>query len=353
MLKEIIRQQIARDGYITIADYMHLCLLHPEHGYYTTQNVFGAAGDFTTAPETSQLFGEMIGVWVVLEWERLCKPDAFHLVELGPGRGTLMRDLLRAVYHVKGFLRGIQVNFIEASPSLQEQQKDSLRDFEIDPVWYPSIDAMDFDRPTIIIANEFFDVLPIQQFIVQNGVWHERVIVSDDDRFAWSVKAVETIESDMPDAAGLDDGILYERSNDSRKVFADLCWTIKQTSGAMVVIDYGDYVTPRLGDTLQSMKQHEFVDVLDAWDHADITAHVDFQTLEMLARKEKLKTAFLLQREFLKLYGIDVRAERLTDSQPLETQAVIKAGYDRLMDLAQMGQLFKVLIVQSHDPYDY
>ena len=166
MLQNIIRQQIARDGFITVADYMNLCLLHPEYGYYTTQTVFGAQGDFTTAPEISQLFGETIGIWAALQWERLGKPSVFNLVELGPGRGILMKDLLRAISQMAGFTQGMHVHFVEASKALRDAQKQAVADFDVSVAWHDSIDTIDFSVPTIIIANEFFDALPIQQFVI-------------------------------------------------------------------------------------------------------------------------------------------------------------------------------------------
>ena len=223
MLQELIRQQISRDGFISIPDYMTLCLLHPEHGYYTTRTVFGTEGDFTTAPETSQLFGEMIGVWAVLEWERLGRPAVFQLIELGPGRGTLMRDLLRATQRVVDFTAGLALHFVEASPQLQERQRQSVADFQVTAHWHATIDTLPQDEPAIIIANEFFDALPLQQFILYNRVWHERVIVTANDRLAWSVRPVDTAKHVLPEPVGLEDGTIWEESADTGAIFSQLC----------------------------------------------------------------------------------------------------------------------------------
>jgi NADH dehydrogenase [ubiquinone] 1 alpha subcomplex assembly factor 7 len=345
MLKDIIRQEIERNGFIPVADYMQLCLLHPEYGYYTTQKVFGTEGDFTTAPETSQLFGEMIGVWAVLEWERLGKPAAFNLVELGPGRGTLMRDLLRAVSHVIDFVQAAQIHFVEASPALQAQQKQAVESFAVPTTWHDTVTSIRLDQPKLVIANEFFDALPVRQFIIQDQHWHERVIISDQDGFGWSTRAADP--ASLPDSARLDDGTVYEQAAPAWDIFADLCQRMAASSGAILVIDYGDYMEPRFGDTLQSLKKHDFVDVLEAWDQADITVHVDFQALENIAQRHDLKTRFLMQREFLDMHGIALRMERLSAGQSIDQQAVLQAGFERLTDPAQMGHLFKVLIVET------
>ena len=348
MLLDLIRAHIVTHGYINVADYMQLCLLHPEHGYYTSQPVFGAQGDFITAPEISQLFGEIIGIWAVLEWQNLGSPSRFHLMECGPGRGTLMRDLLRGANHIPGFNQAARVQMIEASPVLQEKQKQALSGCGVDVAWCDIIPDH-LDHPVLIIANEFLDALPIRQAIAKDKTWHERVIIVDDrEKLAWGTVPLHDPEiTKFPDTADLNDGTIFEFSNAVADAFGQLCGLLKACKGAAVIIDYGDYVTPRLGETLQAMKEHHFIDVLEAWHHADITAHIDFHTLERMAQQQGLKTSFLSQAEFLKFYGIDIRLKSLLPKASPTIIENLLSGYHRLVDADKMGQLFKVLLVQA------
>jgi NADH dehydrogenase [ubiquinone] 1 alpha subcomplex assembly factor 7 len=344
MLKDIIRDRINQHGFITVADYMRLCLLHPQYGYYTTHEPFGAQGDFITAPEISQLFGEVIGIWAAMTRKSQGEPHDFNLVELGPGRGTLMADLLRSVGHIGNFKNSAHIHLIEASPRLQQMQKEKLQGMQT--IWSEKIDNSLFDKPVYLVANEFFDALPIRQWVVNKGVWQERVIQIKDDDFIWSAVPVET-DLILPDVQGLADGTIYESFPDSNTIFSNLCAGVKKSTGAMVIIDYGDYITPRLGDTLQALKDHNFTDVLLHQGEADLTAHVDFYTLEQIARNKGLKTVFMTQREFLQFYGIDIRLENLLDKADDANQEKLLSGYLRLTDEDEMGRLFKVLLVQS------
>lgn len=346
MLKPLIHDWIKQHGFINVADYMRLCLLHPTHGYYTNQTVFGATGDFVTAPEISQLFGEILGVWAVLEWERLGHPHAVNLIECGPGSGTLMRDLLRGVGHVKPFQQAVRIHLVEASAQLQAQQRQAITHPSIQ--WHDKITASLFDRPAIIIANEFLDALPIRQCITRSGQWHERVIISRGDDLVWSTHPLLANWPDLPDATQSTDNDIVEYGADARSVFDQLCRDIKTHGGSMALVDYGDYLSPRIGDTLQAVKQHEFVDVLTDCGQADLTAHVDFYALDQIARHHQLRTTVINQGEFLKLYGIEQRLHVLLQ-RVLEDgiQDAVLAGYQRLTDPDQMGHLFKVLLVQT------
>lgn len=348
MLTPIIKDQIARDGFITVADYMDLCLLHPEHGYYTTQTVFGGQGDFVTAPEVSQLFGEMIGVWAMLQWERLEKPAAFNLIELGPGRGLLMRDLLRVASKNSDFIQGLQLHFVEASPKLRAIQKQAVADYTVSPFWHDTIETIDVSRPSIIVANEFFDALSIQQFVIHQKKWHERVIVLKDNDLAWSFNPQPATERSLPDVHYLAEGTLCEYNALAADIMRSLCQQIKKSGGALVAIDYGDHTVHRFGDTLQAVKDHIYCDVLDHPGQADLTAHVDFYQLDEIASNMRLETEFTTQDHFLKQHGITERVNGLLAGQstPQQKNAMV-SGYQRLIDPDQMGHLFKVLAVQS------
>ncbi len=347
MLDKLIHDKIKALGYMTVADYMNLCLLHPEYGYYTTQQVFGTTGDFITAPEISQLFGETLGVWATLEWERVGKPASFNLVELGPGRGTLMADLLRATKHVDGFHAACTIQFVEASAKLQEQQKQAISDTGVNVVWHETISGLVFDKPTIVIANEFFDALPIQQFIIQNRQWHERIIVLKYDKMDWSFHPKPVAESRiLPDTRYQMDETICEYSAQIDSLFKTLCANVKKAKGSMAIIDYGDHTVNRFGDTLQAVKDHDYIDVLSDAGQADLTAHVDFYQLDQIADSAGLVTDFMTQGDFLKHYGITERVNQLSAHATAQKNTLI-SGYQRLIDPDQMGNLFKVLTVQT------
>lgn len=348
MLKQIIQDQIKRDGFVTVADYMNLCLLHPEHGYYTTQTVFGGQGDFITAPEVSQLFGEMIGVWVMLEWERLGKPTAFNLIECGPGRGILMRDLLRVTAKNADLMQALQLHFVEASPRLREIQKQAVSEVSVSPSWHDTIDTIDFARPTLVVANEFFDALPIQQFVIHHKKWHERIIVLKDNALTWSFHPQPATERALPDVHYLADGTLCEYNAVAGDIMHQLCQHIKKSGGALLAIDYGDHTVNRFGDTLQAVKDHAYCDVLEHPGQADLTAHVDFYQLDDIAHRIRLETEFMTQDQFLKHHGITERVNSLLAGQSAAQQKnTLVSGYQRLIDPDQMGHLFKVLVVKT------
>ncbi len=274
--------------------YMELCNTH----YYGTRDPFGTKGDFTTAPEITQIFGEMIGIWAITEWERLKRPADTAIMEIGPGRGTLMADLLRAIKIAPEFKP--EVHLVEFSPTLQELQKKTLSKHNVK--WHTEIPKL--NKKTLVIANEFFDALPIKQYTPEG----ERLIHEKD-------------------------GQLYFSSNE---VSIEICPALKPimqdisaNCAAGVIIDYG-YFTPAAADSLQAVKEHKFHNVLEDCGEADLTAHVNFAELAANCKK---KPRLMTQREFLLAYGADVRAQILGKQQDLE----------RLIAPDQMGELFKVL----------
>lgn len=290
-LVDILTRRIRADGPISVADYMAECLLHPLHGYYATRDPFGQAGDFTTAPEISQMFGEVIGLALAQSWLDQGAPAPFTLAEPGPGRGTLMADILRATARVPGFHAAARPHLIEASATLCDIQAQTLAPFTAKcaaPVWHDTVDTLPDDQPLFLIANEFFDALPIRQFIrADQGGWHERVIGLSTPDTA-SVPALSfglTPPAPRPDLTHrLQDtrpGDLVELCPALPGIVAAIAARISRHGGAALIIDYGDNVS--LGDTLQALRNHAPDDPLAHPGWADLTAHVDFDAIRRAA----------------------------------------------------------------------
>lgn len=328
-----------------MADYMEACNTH----YYATRDPFGTQGDFTTAPEISQIFGELIGAWLASAWQQLGNPKAV-LCEVGPGRGTLMKDILRATRNVPQFHASIRVRMIETSPTLTALQRKTLNNAHGDIEWKTSLDDLP-SLPLLLVANEFFDALPIHQFL-QNG--EERRIGLKEDTFCWLQEGAVTREA----------------SPASLAVMQVIARHIKTHSGAALVVDYGydtrhrepeakqSSFTDKLDrvvanaprdngnrDTLQALKNHQFVDILSTPGEADLTAHVDFGALQQQA--VGLRTHYTTQGEFLRRLGAELRAATLCKNASSEQQKTILSGLERIVAPSQMGELFKVLAITS------
>jgi NADH dehydrogenase [ubiquinone] 1 alpha subcomplex assembly factor 7 len=330
-LKQIIAAMIEAEGPMPLDRYMALCLGHPQFGYYMTRDPFGASGDFTTAPEISQVFGELIGVWLLNSWAALGSPKKFALVELGPGRGTLMADILRTVKAVPEFAKGAEVHLVETSPVLRALQRERLGNV----MWHDTVASLP-EMPCFIIANEFFDALPIQQFENRAGRWFQRCIGYGDGKLKMGLVP-------SPPMAG-DEG-LHEISPVSKAVAEDLGAHLAKHGGMALIVDYGHLKTA-VGDTLQAMRKHEFVSVLDAPGQADITAHVDFDALakSFISGGADL-LPMLTQGQFLKAMGLDLRTEKLATQLAGQPAEDFIAASRRLADADQMGNLFKVMAV--------
>ncbi|WP_083099297.1 class I SAM-dependent methyltransferase [Pseudophaeobacter leonis] len=338
-LLEQLSSRIRSDGPISLADYMAECLLHPEHGYYTTHSPFGAAGDFTTAPEISQMFGELIGLSLAQCWLDQGAPSPFTLAELGPGRGTLMADLLRATRHVPGFHAALQLYLIEASPNLRATQKEALKTYEIH--WADSVDALP-KQPLFLVANEFFDALPIRQFVRDTEGWREkRVGLADGSlTFGLGPQAPQpALEHRLLDTKPDD---LVELNPGLAPITATLAQRIASHGGAALIVDYGDWRS--LGDTLQALKAHAPADPLDAPGTADLTAHVDFEVLCTVASGAGCSHSKLTpQGIFLERLGIPERARALAAKLEGESLENLISAHRRLTHPEEMGNLFKVL----------
>jgi SAM-dependent MidA family methyltransferase len=323
----------------SLADLMTFALTDPEHGYYTTGHPFGRAGDFITAPEISQLFGEMVALWCVEQWQKLECPSAFTLAELGGGKGTLMADVLRTTQKIApAFFAAATVAMVEISPILQAAQQQALHPFAKGR-WHTTIDSIPEDTPLLLFANEFFDALPIEQYIKTADGWHERWV----DTTGFVVGAVVNPSPLFIDAPT---GSILEHSPATLRIFTQLCERIRNQQGAMLIIDYG-YTNHALGDTLQAVKNHQYVPVLDNIGKADITAHVNFAALNDIAVEKNLSPTLSTQRDFLHQYGITTRLAALLKNASVAQQEELMSQYQRLAGVEAMGVLFKVLCVGS------
>ncbi|MFI5011973.1 MAG: class I SAM-dependent methyltransferase [Hyphomicrobiales bacterium] len=338
---------IAADGPISVERYMRLALSHPRFAYYRSGDPFGASGDFVTAPEISQMFGELIGLWAADCWDRMGRPERFGLVELGPGRGTLMADALRAARIVAGFHTALEVHLVETSEVLRARQRQALaeRDDSIAvPVfWHERFDTV-ARGPLIVIANEFFDALPICQYVRTRGGWRER-LVGLDDHGALSFGLSARTEPSLGLAAPL--GAVLEIRPDALTLARDITLRLVEHGGAALVIDYG-HVRQGLGDTLQAVRKHGFADPLSEPGETDLTAHVDFATLALAAREAgAVVHGPMPQGAFLRALGIEARAQRLNDGAKPPQAAAIDAALARLTGdgVGEMGALFKAMAI--------
>jgi len=341
-LEAEIRRMIAADGPIPLSRYMELCLGHPRHGYYVTRDPFGVAGDFITAPEISQMFGELFGAWAATVWQQMGAPGSVRLVELGPGRGTLMADALRAAGAAPDFRAAVSVHLVETSPALRAMQQAALAGQPV--AWHERLEEVP-DGPTIALANEFVDALPVDQFVRDHDGWHMRMIGLAADRLSFVV---------MPDpmpAFGVDvrapAGAIFESRHD--RPIALLARRIAQRGGAALVIDYGHAATS-FGDTLQAVRNHKFADPLVDPGESDLTTQVDFAALARTARRHGARTLGPLgQGEFLRRLGIAQRAARLKANATPQQAADIDTAHARLTAPDQMGDLFKVLAIADRN----
>lgn len=338
-LYDQILRQIRSTGPITIAEYMTIALTHPEHGYYTTRDPLGA--DFTTAPEISQMFGELLGLSLAGAWMDAGAPSLFTLAELGPGRGTLMADALRATAKVPGFHAAAQLHLVEVSPTLRAAQARTLAGAA--PVWVDTVADLP-EAPLFLIANEFFDALPIRQFLRDEPGWRERVVGADGDTLAFGLTDAAPIVG-LGDAT-VQDGDLVQTSATAEAIMDEIARRIVTHGGAALIIDYGDAEVT--GDTFQAIQNGQKADPLSAPGAADLTAHVDFGALARSAMAQGAATHGPLgQGTLLHRLGIELRAATL--AKTADDPAAIETAYTRLTDPAQMGDLFKGIAVTHHE----
>jgi SAM-dependent MidA family methyltransferase len=346
ILEGEIRRRIAASGPMPVAQYMALCLTDPNYGYYMRRDPFGARGDFITAPEISQMFGELIGLWAIAVWKMMGEPEHVRLIELGPGRGTMMTDALRAAHTVPAFRKAVTVHLVEISPALEERQRRALSGVDVPAEWHKTLDQVP-PGPTIILANEFFDALPVQQAVMCVDGWHERVVKLDEAgnlQFSNARDPIPLFELMLPPA--LRDatiGEVFEWRADH--IALELGRRVARSNGAALVIDYG-HTESAAGDTLQAVGSHTFTDPLSAPGAVDLTAHVDFQALAQAAESMGARAYGPVdQAVFLRSLGIDSRAAVLRKAMPPAKAHEVDAAHARLTNTERtgMGRLFKVV----------
>jgi NADH dehydrogenase [ubiquinone] 1 alpha subcomplex assembly factor 7 len=342
-LLDHIKAQISANGPMRIDEFMATCLLHPTLGYYTTRDPLGAQGDFVTAPEISQMFGELIGLCLAQTWLSQGSPARFTLAELGPGRGTLMADILRATRNVPGFVAAAEIALVEASPKLRDVQAAALAGHKV--TWFDTADTLP-DQPLYLVANEFFDALPIRQFIRTGDGWRERQIGLADDTNDTNGALCFGLGPVSPQPAlahrleDTSEGDLIEDCAQIAPTLQAVSTPIATHGGAALIIDYGDWRT--LGDTFQALRAHEKTDPLTTPGACDLTAHVDFEQLAVAAAPAQY-TRITPQGVFLERLGITQRAQVLAKTltgPALETHI---AAHRRLTHPSDMGNLFKVM----------
>ena len=341
-LEKIIGEIVSAEGPMTLDHYMALCLGHPLHGYYMKRDPFGEQGDFLTAPEISQVFGELIGVWCAAAWDAMGKPGQFNLVELGPGRGTLMADILIAARVMPGFVDAARVHLVEMSPVLRMLQKEKLGP---KITWHESVASLP-DGPMLVVANEFFDAIPIRQFEKREGKWFERCVGMDGMGF-------------MP--AALDNtqggnGDVIELAPQRLEIAKDIGSHLAKRGGCAIVIDYGHLQTAP-GDTLQAVRAHDYVPITDQPGESDITSHVDFEALGKAFEQGGAKALSpTTQGAFLLAMGLERRAAILASKADAKTKDILARSVARLAGETEMGNLFKVMVATSPNlpaPYPF
>jgi len=345
-LLDILRRQIQLNGPMTVAAYMKLCLAHPEHGYYRKKDPFGPRGDFTTAPEISQMFGELIGLWAAAVWQSMGEPAPLQLVELGPGRGTLMADALRAAGRMVNFIDAAEVHLVETSPLLRQKQEAVLQEYA--PTWHDDVTTLS-EAPTIFVANEFLDALPIRQFQRTREGWHERLVGLDgNERLQFVLSPPQLANPMVPDSlknAAI--GAVAEICPAAMNVVRHLAERLVSTNGAAIFIDYG-HPHSAAGDTFQAVKNHTYHDPLANPGDTDLTAHVDFAILATAAKATgAMVYGPITQKTFLETLGIRERAKVLTAAATEIQKTDIEAALARLTDAGAMGRQFKVLAISG------
>ena len=343
-LPELIDMQIRTTGPMSIATYMGLCLTHPSKGYYKGPDPLGAKGDFITAPEISQMFGELIGFFFVNIWQQMGSPKEFTLLELGPGRGTLMADILRVACRAEGFRDALDLRLFETNPALIAEQNARLEPYG--PKWVDSFEKIG-PGPLLVVANEFFDALPIRQFVRGKEGWHERMVGLSEGKRQFGLNPTPIPITSMPErVANAAENAVFEVGLANGEVMSRLARTVSAQGGAILVIDYG-YAQTQTGETLQAVRDHKYSDVLAEPGAADLSVHVDFEALGSVAAKAGLAIQPLAtQGDWLVRMGINERARALSGANP-QLAGDIAAARDRLVTPEQMGELFKVFCAAS------
>jgi SAM-dependent MidA family methyltransferase len=347
-LGDRLKRLIAAQGPINVSDFMASCLYDPRDGYYPSREPFGAEGDFTTAPEISQMFGELLAAWFYNAWTEAGSPLPATVAEIGPGRGTLMLDMLRVFARLdNAFLSGVTIALVETSPRLTDVQKTRLATAPARPAWHSSIATLQ-DAPLFIVGNEIFDAIPIRQYIRMAEGWRERLVALDDkDDFRFVAGPGAPDPALLPPVAkDAPAGAILELAPARSALMQEIAARIAAKGGAGLFIDYG-YLEPAMGDTLQALYRHNYDDIFAHPGEADLTSHVDFAALVVAAKQAGLGTQLSTQGEFLLGLGLLERAGRLGAGCDIALQERLRSEVERLAGPEQMGTLFKVLELKS------
>lgn len=336
-LADRLKRLIDMHGPIPVSNYMAEANAH----YYATRDPLGAGGDFTTAPEISQMFGELVGLWLAELWVRAGQPDGARYVELGPGRGTLASDALRAM-RAAGLEPAVEL--VETSPALRKLQADAVPAAR----WHYDLTSLPKGAPLLVVANEFFDALPARQLIRAGRSWHERLVGHDGARFvpaAGPPIAAAAVPAPLREAP---EGTILETSPATAAIASELARRIADQGGAALIVDYGHARTTH-GETLQAVEKHDYADPWERPGERDLTVHVDFEALGDAARAHGARVFGPVgQGEWLRAMGIDLREASLSKTAP-QRAAEISEARERLVSPQQMGTLFKTLALVSPD----
>jgi NADH dehydrogenase [ubiquinone] 1 alpha subcomplex assembly factor 7 len=344
-LKEQIIALIAQNGPLTIAQFMNVALNDPRHGYYATRPALGGEGDFITAPETSQMFGELIGLWCAQSWLEIGAPGLVNLIELGPGRGVMMKDALRAAKALDAYREALSVTLVEASAPLMQEEARTLAGLDIS--WAPTLDAVR-EGPSLIIANEFLDCMPIRQFVRTRQGWREKAVGVRDGALAFGLVTDPLPRDDIIPAAlkNAPEGAIAEIAPALPAFIETLAARLRAHPGRALFFDYGAAETSG-GDTFQALRRHASADPLDAPGEADLTAHVDFAEVKRLGEAAGLAVAGpISQGAWLRTLGIETRAAALQKAQPDKAEMIARQ-LARLTAPDQMGGLFNAICLSS------
>ena len=349
-LKRRIVELIGTVGPIPVSEYMALCLFDPEAGYYTTREPFGAGGDFITAPEVSQMFGELVAVWLYQTWQAAGAPMPVTLAEIGPGRGTLMKDMLRTLTRLDAdFARSASVALIETSPRLRDVQKATLAGVSDAVEWHETVASLP-ETPLLIVGNELFDAIPIWQFVRTADGWRERMVGLDANGELGFYAGAASLDPSLlpPDADTAPAGAIVEIAPARSPLMQTIADRIAEHGGAGLFFDYG-HLQPGVGDTLQALRRHDHEDVLESPGEADLTSHVDFAALAVSTRAAGLHSDFTTQGAFLLSMGLLERAGSLGANADNTTRERLSGEVERLAGPQAMGELFKVLAIAHED----
>ena len=342
--KSIIEAQ----GSLSLAHFMSIALSDSRHGYYTNNVPIGKDGDFITSPEISQMFGELVGIWCATMWQAMGEPEKIAVVEFGPGKGTLMKDFLRGTRNVKGFHKAVSVYLMEISNKLQKIQQEVLNGENVKVEWISDLSKIP-EVPILFVANEFFDALPIHQFVKSDGEWLERLVTVEGGNLALVLSPTPTVKTSLipKEYRDASDGSIYELCPAAIEITKDIAGHINKFGGTGIIIDYGYDKNP-LQDSLQAVREHSYKDILDNPGKTDITSYVDFSAIRKTANDADINAFGLVEQgDFLSAMGMEIRTKLLLKSADDKQKKEILSAVERLVSSKQMGAMFKCMALTN------